>query len=219
MIESHPAHAQDRFFDRLGFDKLQLVSLGVGTGRIFPSQAQSAMLYTLNADYGEIARSLRVMFGVSYWESRYTDEVVERFVDNLLLSLNDPTGDATFERSRVSLYDVTFSTEARYVPTYSGEIKPYIGIGLAAHVLNAEGRLIDGTFVERSLDNIAAGLFITAGMSLRIVSHFGVEGGARADLLSGFRSTQARAGAIYYFGHIRGTRAPTRAPETPPPSP
>src|SRR5262249_8405334 len=132
--------------------------------------------------------------------------------------LVDPTGDAIISRSRISLYDVTFSTEARYVPTYSGEIKPYLGVGLSAHVLNAEGRLIDGTFVERSLDNIAAGLCISGGMSLRIVSHFGVEGGARADLLSGFRATQARAGAIYYFGHIRGSRAPTRPPETPLPS-
>jgi hypothetical protein len=98
---------------------------------------------------------------------------------------------------------VTFSAEARYTPVYSGELKPYFGVGLAAHVLNAEGKLINGTLVERSLDNIAAGSFVTAGVSLKILSHFGVEGGARADLLSGFRSTQIRAGASYYFGHIR----------------
>ena len=108
-----------------------------------------------------------------------------------------------FGESPVSVYDVTFSTEARYTPTYSGELKPYLGLGLAAHVINAEGKLVNGTFVERSLDNIAAGAFITAGVSLKIFSHFGVEGGARADLLSGFRSTQIRAGASYYFGHIR----------------
>ena len=81
-----------------------------------------------------------------------------------------------------------------------------LGVGFAAHVMNADGKLINGTFVERSLDDIAPGLFVTAGFSLKIVKHFGVEGGARADLLSGFRSTQVRAGGTYYFGHVRGTR-------------
>jgi len=70
-------------------------------------------------------------------------------------------------------------------------------------VINAEGQLVDGTFVERSLDNIAAGIFVSTGLSLKIVRHFGIESGVRADLLSGFRSAQARAGGAYYFGHIR----------------
>lgn len=74
---------------------------------------------------------------------------------------------------------------------------------MAAHVINAEGQLVDGTFVERALDNIAAGLFVSAGISIKVVRHFGIEGGGRVDLLSGFRSAQVRAGGAYYFGHIR----------------
>ena len=196
------AGAQEPLFARLNLDKLQLVSLGVGYGRILPSQIEPTDVFSLQADYGEIARSWRVVFGVSYWDSRYRDVVVQTFVDTLNQNLLNPFGPRV-QPSRISLYDVTFSTEARYTPTYSGELKPYLGLGLAAHVINAEGKLVNGTFVERSLDNIAAGMFITAGVSLKIFSHFGVEGGARADLLSGFRSTQIRAGASYYFGHIR----------------
>jgi hypothetical protein len=189
-------------FSRLNLDKLQLVSLGAGYGRILPSQVEPTSVFSLQADYGEIARSWRVVFGVSYWDSRYRDLVVQTFVDSLNHNLSNPSG-PQIQSSRVNLYDVTFSTEARYTPTYSGELKPYLGFGLAAHVIDAEGKLINGTFVERSLDNIAAGAFLTAGVALRIVNHFGVEGGVRADLLSGFRSTQLRAGASYYFGHLR----------------
>jgi hypothetical protein len=107
----------------------------------------------------------------------------------------------------VTLYDVTIGTELRYSPVYSGEIKPFLGAGMAAHVINAEGRLIKGTFIERSLDDIAAGLFITGGISFKLLKHIGVEGTLRGDLLSGFRSSQARVGGTYYFGrmHTRGT--------------
>jgi len=184
-------------------DKLQLVSLGAFYGRILPSQVEPTDMYGVAANYGEFARDWSILFSVSYWDSRYRDAVIQTFVDTLNRRINDPTGLARVTPSRISLYDVTFSVEARYVPRYSGEIKPYLGVGMAAHVINAEGQLVDGTFVERSLDNIAAGIFVSTGISLKIVRHFGIEGGVRADLLSGFRSAQARAGGAYYFGHIR----------------
>ena len=77
---------------------------------------------------------------------------------------------------------------------------------MAAHVINAEGKLIKGTFVERALDDISAGLFLTGGVSFKLLKHIGVEGSVRGDLLSGFRSSQARVGGTYYFGrmHARG---------------
>jgi hypothetical protein len=198
-------------FERLNLDKLQLYALGASAGPIMPSQVVSTTVYALSADYGEISRNWRVIFGVSYWESRYEDDVVRTFVDSLQHNLDDPSGRARVVASPVTLYDVTFGAELRFTPVTSADLKPYFGVGLAGHVINAEGKLIKGTFVERSLDDIAAGLFVTTGIQLRIVPHFGVEGGVRGDLLSGFRSVQARAGATYYFGRLRrpGRPSPT----------
>ena len=186
----------------MNLDKLQIVSLGGFAGRILPSQVEPTTLFAVQADYGEIIPSWHVVFGVSYWESRFRDAVIQTFVDSLQKSLSDTT--ARVLPSRVTLYDVAFGADLRYTPTYSGDLKPFVGFGLAAHVINAEGKLIKGTFVERTLDNIAAGLYVTTGVSLRIVNHLGIEGSVRGDLLSGFRSSQARAGATYYFGHVRG---------------
>jgi hypothetical protein len=203
LVSARSAAAQEPVVDGLTLDKLQLVSLGAFAGRILPSQTEPTNMYGFVANYGEFARDWSILFSVSYWDSRYRDAVIQTFVDSLNRRLDDPTGRARVIPSRISLYDVTFSGEARYVPRYSGDLKPYFGVGMAAHVINAEGQLVDGTFVERSLDNIAAGMFISAGVSLKIVRHFGIEGGGRADLLSGFRSVQVRAGGAYYFGHIR----------------
>lgn len=190
-------------FERFNLDKLQLQSLGASAGRIWPSQVMPTTIFALGADYGEIAPAWHVLFGVSYWESRFRDQVVQTFVDSI--NRNLPPGSTTrVQPSRISLYDVAFSLEGRYVPVQSNDLKPFIGLGIAAHAINAEGKLINGTFVERSLDNIAAGLFVSTGVFVKIIKHFGVDVTARGDLLSSFRSTQIRAGGTYYFGHVRG---------------
>jgi hypothetical protein len=199
------AGAQESLIERLQLDKLQIVSLGASFGRILPSQVEPTDIYAFAADYGEIAPSFRVTFTASYWSSKYRAAVVRAFVDTLNKQLADPTGTARVAASPISLYDVTIGADVRYVPTYSGELKPFFGVGFAAHVINAEGKLIQGTFVERSLDDIAAGFYVTTGVAFRLVQHFGLEGSVRADLLSGFRSTQARVGASYFFGSMRGT--------------
>ena len=202
-------HAQ-KIFNWLNLDRLQITSLGAAVGRVQPSQLEAANLYALQADYGEIAPSWRIVFGASYWESRFEDKVIDAFVDSLQKSVSDPN--ARVVASPVRLYDVTFGADARYVPTYSGEIKPFLGVGAAAHVINAEGKLIKGTFVERALDDIAAGLYVTTGFSFRVLRHFGLEAAVRGDLLSGFRSTQVRAGGTYYFGRMHGTRPGGQVP-------
>jgi hypothetical protein len=197
--------AAQSVIERLNLDKFEITSLGAYFGHVLPSQLQSANLAAVQADYGNVSREWRVVVGASYWQSQFRRDVVQAFADSLHKSLSDPG--ARVNVSTVTLYDVTFDGQLRYTPDYSGELKPFLGFGIAAHVINAEGPLIKGTFVERALDDIAGGLFVTGGVAFKLVKHVGVEGAVRADLLSGFRATQVRAGASYYFGHVRGTPA------------
>lgn len=196
------ARAQDDLLRRLNIDRLEIQSLGVSFGRIAPSQLHAANIYGLQGDYGNIAPAWRLVFGASYWESRFEEDVVRAFADSLQKSLSDPTSHVVV--SPIRIYDVTFSADARYTPQYNGWVKPFGGVGIAAHVINAEGQLIKGTFVERSLDDIAGGLYATGGVTLQLLPHFGIEASARGDLLSGFRSTQVKINAAYILGHRRG---------------
>jgi hypothetical protein len=189
--------------ERLNLDKLQITSLGGAAGRVAPAQVEPATVYAIQADYGEIARGWHVVFGGSYWSSRFRRAVVQSFVDTLNTNLSDPSSKTRIVASPISLYDVTIGGDVRYAPVYSGELKPFLGFGIAAHVIDAEGNLIRGTFVERSLDAIAAGFYLTSGVSFKLLKHVGLEGSVRGDLLSGFRSTQIRGGATYYFGQVR----------------
>ncbi len=202
LLGGRPVHAQNGMWEKLGFDKLQIVSLGGAFGRINPSQVEPAALTAISADYGEISPGWHVVVNASFWNSHLQQSVVQAFVDSLQKSVSNPNAHVT--PSPISIYDVTFGGDVRYSPRYSGELKPFLGAGIAAHVINADGTLIKGTFVERSLDGVAAGLYVTAGVSLKLGGHIGVEGSARADVFSGFRSAQIRGGASYYFGQIHG---------------
>lgn len=186
----------------ISLDRLQIISLGASAGTIVPSQVRPTTVFSTQADYGPIAPGWRLSFSVSYWESRFRDAVVQTFVDSLSKSLTDTT--ARVQPSRIGVFDVTFSGDARYTPVYSGSIKPFAGVGVAAHVINAEGKLIKGTFLEQRLDDIAFGVYGTAGLGLKLSRSVGFEASVRADLVGGLRSAQARAGASYYFGRIRG---------------
>jgi hypothetical protein len=189
--------------ERLGLDRLQFESLGAAVGRVDPTQVEAAQIWVITADYGEVARNWRVVFDVSYWESRLSDRTVQSFIDSLRKSIVDPTGDYSITRSRVPMYDVAFSGSVRWQSASPVAFRPYGSFGLAAHVINAEGRLIKGTFVERALDNIATGLFVNAGVLFRPWGRVVGDAQARADLLSGYRSLQLRAGAHYLFGPLR----------------
>jgi hypothetical protein len=198
------ARAQDTsFFQRIGLDRLQFVSLGAEFGRIAPTQVVPAQIYSVSTGYGELARNWHAVFDVSFWESRYTDAAVGTFIDSLRKSVVDPTNDFTISPSRVHVYDVIFSAGARWQPSSAVALRPFLGAGIAAHVVNAEGQLINGTFIERALDNISTGLFANAGILFRPWGRLVFESQARADVLSGFRSLQFRAGALYLFGPPR----------------
>ena len=199
-----PACAQDTsFIQRFGLDRLQFVSLGASIGRVAPSQVVPTQIYGLSTDYGEIARNWRAVFDVSFWESHYTDAAVGAFLDSLRRSVVDPTNDFSLLNSTVQVYDVIFSASARWQSASAVAIRPFVGFGIAAHVVNAEGRLINGTFIEHALDNVSTGLFANAGILFRPWGRVAVEAQARADLLSGFRSLQLRAGGLYLFGPPR----------------
>lgn len=196
------ARAQS-LWSRLGLDRLELASLGLSAGRIDPTQVEPATVFALTADYGDIAPRWRLVFSASYWESRMSDDAVNRFLDTLRTNVIDPSGDDTLKTSRIDLYDVTLSLGINYSTSRSTLVRPYAGVGIAAHVINAEGKLIKGTFVERSLDDIAAGFFSLGGVEFRPLPQLVFDGQARADLLSGFRALQLRVGATYYLGSPR----------------
>jgi hypothetical protein len=204
-----PPEPQGSLFERLYLDRLRLSALGVSAGAVKPTQMVATEAYALNADYGEIVPHWRVVFSATYWRSRLNDEAVQRYADTLRTVIVDPSGDDTLDLGRITVQDIALAADLRWFPRRAAGtvLRPYAGGGFAAHVVNAEGQAIAGTFVERALDNITAGVGATAGLDVAFFNRISVGMQARYDLLSGARFGSVRLVGNYLF---RPTRVPGR---------
>jgi hypothetical protein len=169
-----------------------------------PSQMLPTQGYSLHADYGEIARRWRIVFTVTYWGSRYQPDVVQAFADSLQRSVEDPEGNAAVIARGVSVSDIAVGGDIRWMPPIRfARLRPYLGGNVSAHVINAEGALIDGTFVENALDNIATGIAAVAGLDIVLLGHASAGVQARYDLLSGVRYSSVRFVGTYIFDRVQ----------------
>lgn len=199
-----PAGAQS-IWKKLDLDKLQLVGVGVATGPVSPSTIVSVPSYGVQADYGEIARHFRIGFSGSFWSSRFDDKTVQRFITQIDKSLADPTDSVKFDRVKVST--ISIEADLRYLPTSANAaVQPYIGGGLGLHIVNAQSKLIEHTFVESALDNIGAGISAIAGVAILPAHRVSVGVEARYTVLGTLRFGTVRAGAMFHFSRQQRPR-------------
>ena len=199
-----PSGAQS-IWQKLDLDKLRLEGIGIATGPVSPSTIISVPSYGVQADYGEIARHFRIGFSGSFWSSRFTDKTVERFIAQLDKSLADPTDSVKFDRVEVSA--ISIEADLRYVPTSArAAVQPYIGGGLGLHIVNAQSKLIEHTFVESALDNIGAGISAIAGVAILPAHRVSVGVEARYTVLGTLRFGTVRAGAMFHFSRQQRPR-------------
>jgi hypothetical protein len=197
------AQAQGSWFERLGIDKLRFTALGAQVGRVNPQGIEPATAYSIQVDYGEITPGWRIVFGATYWGSRFRGRNVRAYADSLRNAISDPTGDAVVVLGDITVSDIALGADARRTFLRSAWLRPYLGGGIATHIVNADGRLIDGTFVERATDIIAVGVAGTAGVTARVLRHIALDAHARYDFLSLARFCSLRVGASYYFDNPR----------------
>ena len=200
------AQAEGSWLERLGIDKLRFTALGAQVGAVNPHGIKPTTSYSLQADYGEIVPGWRIVFNATYWGSRFTDRSVRAYADSLRNAISDPTGDAQVLLGDITVSDIVLGADARRTYFARAWVRPYLGGGVAAHIVNADGRLIDGTFVERAADIIAIGVAGIAGANVRVLPHVAIDAQARYDFLSLARFGSLRLGANYYFDNPRRNR-------------
>ena len=199
LPRSVSAQAQGSWLERLGIDKLRFTALGGQVGQVNPQGIVPTTSYSVQVDYGEITTGWRIGFNATYWGSRFRDRNVRAYADSLRNAISDPTGDAQVLLGRITVSDIVLGADVRRTFLGQAWVRPYVGGGLATHIVNADGHLIDGTFVERATDIIAVGVAGFAGTSIRVIPHIALDAQARYDFLSLARFGSLRVGASYYF--------------------
>lgn len=194
--------AQGSTLERMA-DRLQLTSLGAGAGPAWIARVEPTQAYAIQADYGEIAPRWHIVLNVTYWGSRFDAEETARLEELVRRLTIDPSGDDTVRIGTVRISDVAFEAEARWMVLRGTALRPFLGAGLGAHVLNAENRYIADTFVEHALDMIGTGVTVVGGADIAPVRWLAVGVQARYTLISNTRFFTLRAGGSYIFPPTR----------------
>ena len=195
-------------FHQLHLDRLRLTEFGFSGGVAYPDQIRSTPIYALHADYGEIVPDFRVVFGATYWSSRYTLDAVSNFSQALGRAVG-PGGVAgagdPVQVGDVHSSDVALTAETRWRPRFFGRgrpdalFRPWVALGAGAHFINVQNPTLDGTFVSRALDGVAFGPTAAVGLDLAPVRVLRLTGEARYDLFNGARYGSVRLGGSYVF--------------------
>ena len=188
--------------NQFSYENLRFSGIQLDVGLLGASDLTGATVGGLRVDYGRIAPKVRLLLGLSYFQSQFDQQARDR-LERRLDSLVNPSTPDSIDLGRISLSDVIGVIDFQFVFPQGHGITAYLGTGVSIHVRNGSGAAINGTFVEDALDVITAGLNGTMGFEFNLSPawRFTVDG--RGVLSSGLRSVSLRTGIMY---RLRGGR-------------
>src|SRR5216110_116233 len=188
--------------NQFSYDNLRFSGIQLDVGLLGASDLTGATVGGLRVDYGRIAPKVRLLLGLSYFQSQFDQQARDRLEQRLDSIVNPSTPDS-IDLGRISLSDLIGDIDFQFVFPQGHGITAYLGTGVSIHVRNGSGAAINGTFVEDALDVITAGLNGTMGFEFNLSPawRFTVDG--RGVLSSGLRSVSLRTGIMY---RLRGGR-------------
>src|SRR2546428_2885820 len=189
--------------NQFSYDNLRFSGIQADVGLLGASNLTGALAGGVRVDYGKIAPKVRVLFGLSYFRSQFSDQARARFVQRLKSIVIDPSRDDTIRVGRISLSDVIGDVDFQFVFPQGQSATVYLGTGVGIHVRNGRGAAIKGTFVEDALDVITAGLNGSMGAEFRLSPAWRLTVDGRGTVSSGLNTVSLRTGVMY---RVRGGR-------------
>ena len=196
LLASGPATAQD-FLDQFSYEGLRFSGIGFDVGPAASNRLTTEVSGSVRVDWGMIAPQVRLMFGVNYFKGQLKQEEILEFERQVLLIVQDPTGDATVDVGEITWANLEATFDLQYLFPSGPRFLTYIGVGMGVHLRNGSGTAIENTFVEDALDTIAASADLTLGMDFALTDSVLFTTEVRGTLSSELIMASARAGFMY----------------------
>ena len=161
----------------------------------------------MRLDYGHIAPKVRLLLGLSYFQSHFDHTSLDKFARKLDDFVNPGTPDS-IELGQVKLGDIIGDVDFQLIFPQGKGITAYVGTGVSIHARNGSGSAINGTFVEDALDVVTAGLNATIGLEFNLARAWRFTLDGRGVLSSGLSTASLRTGIMF---RLPAGRAPAAA--------
>ncbi|HEX7243204.1 MAG TPA: hypothetical protein VF263_23165, partial [Longimicrobiaceae bacterium] len=190
------------------YENLAFRGVGLELGQIWPMKVEGTLSLAARADLGLLGPGVRIVPRISFWSSRLKEGEVDDLRRNVLALCRESGTDCLREFGEVRVSDLAIGVDAHYTFESAAGFLPYAGAGVALHLLNGRGELIDGTFVEDQLDAISPGIDLVAGAEVPLGSSLRIFAEARGTLASDVQYAGLGIGASWFFPQPPAQRAP-----------
>jgi hypothetical protein len=191
-----PVAAQG-ILDQFSYEGLRVAGLGVDLGATFSNRLERRASASFRVDGGWIAPNIRPLLSVGFLRADYAADEIAQLETRLRSVVTDPTNDFTIDIGSITLTDFALDLDLQYLPLKSGVFLPYLGVGLGAHIRDAKGAAIQGTFIEDGLQAVVVGINGTTGFEITVLPLLRITFEARGVLASGLNDLSLRGGVMY----------------------
>lgn len=198
FLPARVAVAQD--WEEYDYENLEFRAIGLDLGSVWPARLEQTLAVGLRADLGFLGPHVRVQPSLAFWTSQLRQSEVDRLAFQFIQVCQRQVGalcPSSLDLGQVRMSNLMINADAHYLIETGYWPMPYVGGGLALHVVNAQGEFINDTFVEELLDALSPGINLIAGLTLPVGPAFEVYGEGRYALVSNVRHATVNIGGLW----------------------
>lgn len=186
----------------IDYQYLSFRAIGAEFGYVWPSTVEPTQSYTIRIDMGYAGPGLRVTPTLTYWSSRLESSEITEFSEHVLDLIEEQNGGSrqTLDLGTVEYTDIVFGLDAHVVWRLPLDVLTFGGLGVAAHLINGSGPVIDGTFVEDLIDSVDPGFNLHVGTEIPLSQRLRLYGTGRYEVTPDLQYFQIRGGLQFMFG-------------------
>jgi len=185
--------------DQFSYDNLQPTGLRLEFGALGASRLRGATLGALRFDAGNIAPRVRVLLGLSYFKSGFSQSALNDFATKIRALVQDPDSNFTVNVGQIRWSDLTGDLDLQYAFPQSQTLTTFLGAGVGVHLRHGSGSAINGTFIQDALDGLFPAANATVGVELHLSPQVAVSAEGRGVISQGLSTASLSVGVMYRF--------------------
>ena len=194
------AHAQD--IADIDYEHLSFRGVALEYGYLWPDRVENTSTYGLRFDLGYAGPGLRVVPSIMYWTSPLNASEIVEFQNRVQDLVAEQNGGARpdLDLGRIDYTDIAFGVDAQVVWELPLDVLTFGGAGITAHIMDGDGEVINGTFVEDLLDSVEPGFNLHLGTEYPIKDNMRLYANGRYEVMPDLQYLQVRVGWQFMWG-------------------